>query len=272
MQSRRGMRLWLAVVCAVVVVAGCVAPAGSDGDPAATGGDADGKADRDGDAEELGFVEVDPEHSSADFRDYVGRALDLLAAHETQIGRLTYESIVAGRVKIDGFSDLTCWDFTRVQRDLEGSVELDASDYERLREARSPVVRAIHDELDGYQWGDRIYVSRGMRAEALAATLVHEVNHVLNRSEVGYYDDLPTSAFLHEYRAFYAESEFAPDRYADVELVGYVIDLYELDRTAMPEEVLAEPLTPELLPTGAAWRRRASVEDAVDVEEDCPLR
>ena len=90
----------------------------------------------------------------------------------------------------------------------------------------------------------------------LAATLVHEVNHVINRSEVGYYDDLPTSAFIHEYRAFYAEALFDPEEYEGIDLVDYVIENYELDRIEDPRQILANPLTPRLLPDAAAWRAR----------------
>jgi arylsulfatase len=73
------------------------------------------------------------------------------------------------------------------------------------------------DAIDGYQWGDRIYFafaaegSKGLAPDALAVTLVHEVNHVLNRSECSYYADVwahkvdDTLAFLEEYRAFIAE-------------------------------------------------------------------
>jgi hypothetical protein len=90
----------------------------------------------------------------------------------------------------------------------------------------------------------------------LAATLVHEVNHVINRSEVGYYDDLPTSAFLHEYRAFHAERLFDPSFYEGVDLVDYVVTQYELDRGKIAPAILASPLTPRLVPDSDAWRAR----------------
>jgi hypothetical protein len=71
----------------------------------------------------------------------------------------------------------------------------------------------IVEGLDGYQWGNRLYftLSDDMDPRALAATLVHEVNHVLNRSECSYYRNFDnhevdqTFAFLEEFRAFYAE-------------------------------------------------------------------
>ena len=113
-------------------------------------------------------------------------------------------------------------------------------------------------------WSNRIYVARGMDARHVAATLVHETNHVLNRSEVGYYDDLPTSAFIHEYRAFYVERTFEPEEYAGIDLVDFVITNYELDRAKIHPDILAHPLTPKLLPTPNAWQAR---DVSSDVEE-----
>ena len=75
---------------------------------------------------------------------------------------------------------------------------------------------ALAAELDGYMWGNRLYFrfDDALAPSALASTLVHEVNHVLNRSECSYYEDYfahevePTLAFLEEYRAFVAECVF----------------------------------------------------------------
>jgi hypothetical protein len=147
---------------------------------------------------------------------------------------------------------------------------LEAADFRRLQDPSSGVADQIAAEIDGYMWGDRVYVSLGLPAKRLAATLVHEVNHVINRSETGYFDDLPTSAFLHEYRSFHAERLFDPQSYAGVDLVDYVIDLYELDGDALPEAVRHEPLTPRLLPDTEAWAARATWDDPVDRAEDCP--
>ncbi len=229
--------------------------------------DDDGKAD----APLPAFPEVDPTHTTAAFRRYVGRALALLERHPTRLGRLTFQSIVDGRVRIDELADLTCWDFGRVRKDLAADgVRVAASAYEHLHDARSPVLRTISSQLDGYMWGNRIYVARGKTARELAATLVHETNHVLNRSDVGYYDDLPTSAFLHEYRAFDAERELDAEPYEGVDLVAHVIELYGLDRSRIPARVLDHPLTPRLLPDAAGWRARRVEDDPVEREADCP--
>lgn len=224
-------------------------------------GNAGGKAD--GSAR---FVEIDPSHTNATFRAYIHGALDELAADPRQLAQLTLRSIKDGQVKLDELSDLTCGDFLRVAKDLP-NLGIEPGDYEDLT-PRSELAAAIANELDGYMWSNRIYVSRGQETKRLAATLIHEVNHVVNRSEVGYYDDLPTSAFLHEYRAFYAESLFDPEEYEGIDLVDYVISNYELDRSMIPAEILADPLSPRLLPTANAWLER---DVASDVEEpaDC---
>jgi len=249
--------LWLSLV-----VAACT---GTPGEELDDGGASDGKGDRAGGSR---FDEVDPTHSTVTFRNYIGNALDLLAEHDTDLARLTLRSIESGLVKIDELRDLTCADFERVRADLPDA-GLTPDDRSRLHARGSAVAAALESELDGYMWSNRIYVSRGQPALRLAATLVHEVNHVLNRSEIGYYDDLPTSAFIHEYRAFYAESLFDPEEYTGVDLVDYVITNYELDRSKIKASVLANPLTPKLLPDDRAWRARRVGADVEQLPAVC---
>lgn len=255
MQPSRAMRLALALLAGL---GACAASDADDADDDAGGG----KDDR---GTSTRFVEVDPSHTNATFRGYIHGALDALDTGEP-LARSTVASIAAGHVRIDELADLTCGDFLRVANDLP-DLGLAPSDHAHLKERGSPIVKAIAAEIDGYMWSNRIYVSRGQAALRLAATLVHEVNHVVNRSEVGYYDDLPTSAFIHEYRAFHAERVIDPDFYEGVDLVAHVIELYELDRAKIDPGVLASPLTPILLPDAAAWRDRdvgADVDDPAD--------
>lgn len=83
----------------------------------------------------------------------------------------------------------------------------------------------LERELDGYQWGNRLYftIQSSTDVDALAVTLVHEVNHVLNRSECSYYQDIDAHkvdgdlAFVEEFRAFLSECTFAKDLSATVE-------------------------------------------------------
>lgn len=256
MQPTAAMLARLSILAAFVACAACAAP-GDAVDGGGTGGKTDGTGR---------FVEIDPSHSNPTFRAYIGRALDALEEHDSELAHYTLESITAGHVLIDELSDLTCGDFLRVARDLP-DLDIQPGDYEDLT-PRSELTAAIANEIDGYMWSNRIYVSRGQDATRLAATLIHEVNHVINRSEIGYYDDLPTSAFLHEYRSFYAESLFDPDSYDGVDLVDYVITNYELDRSKIPAAILADPLTPVLMPTAAEWRTR-DVDSDVEEPADC---
>ena len=224
-----------------------------------------GKDDRDA----AGFSEVDATHSTLTFRRYLESAIRRLERHPSELAQLTARAIRDRRVHLDELVDLTCWDFERARADLPAA-GLTSADYHRLHDRGSSVAKALTDELDGYMWSNRIYVSRGQATNRLAATLVHEVNHVINRSEVGYYDDLPTSAFLHEYRAFYSESLFDPEEYAGIDLVDHVIENYELDRSKIPAAVLREPLSPLLLPDAAAWQARRIQDDERDLDADCP--
>lgn len=238
------------------LVAGFIAACAAPGDE--VDDNSDGKADGTTSGR---FTEVDPTHTTATFRTYIVRGLDRLA-NGPQVGRLTLTSINSGKVEIDELADLTCADYLHVIADLP-HLGLTPADY-----GKRGIATKLEAELDGYMWSNRIYVARNLPARRLAATLVHEVNHVVNRSEVGYYDDLPTSAFIHEYRAFHLEREFVPDYYADIDLVDYVITNYQLDRSKIDPDVLASPLTPRLLPDAAAWHARRVSADAEE-EADC---
>lgn len=247
---------------ALLLFASCAStPEGGDEDEAI-----DDKGDRGGPTGR--FTEVDPTHSSKAFRTYINRALDVLAADDSELAQLTLKSIAAGYVRLDELVDLTCADFERVRADLPDA-GLTPADYAHLHDRSSPVKAAIENELDGYMWSNRIYVSRGQTAKRLAATIIHETNHVVNRSEVGYYDDLPTSAFIHEYRAFYLEAQFDPEEYEGIDLVNYVVTNYELDRAKIKASVLAHPVTERLLPTAAAWKARRPFDDVETVPATC---
>jgi hypothetical protein len=241
----------------VATLVACASPPGED-DLGADG--PDGKNDS---GTSSRFTEIDTTHTNKTFRAYIEHALDELKASDREVARYTLQSIAAGYVHIDELSDLTCADFLHVIKDLP-DLHLKPSDYADLKRRGNPTAAAITAELDGYMWSNRIYVGRGLEARHVAATLVHETNHVINRSEVGYYDDLPSSAFIHEYRAFYVERTFEPEEYAGVDLVDFVITNYELDRSKIHPEILADPLTPKLLPTPAAWQAR---DVSSDVEE-----
>ncbi|MEN9799783.1 MAG: hypothetical protein RL653_3480 [Pseudomonadota bacterium] len=162
------------------------------------------------------FTEVNPQRSSAAFRGKVEAALRLLEKSGTPTARGTVEALRSGRVKVDGFSDLTRSDYRRLARELDprGKV-LTADAFESLGREGSRAHKLVDGAIYGYMWDDRVYVSTETSTRRLAATLVHEVNHVLNRSEENYRG--AKAKLREEYRAHYAERvalgvEMTPER------------------------------------------------------------
>lgn len=154
------------------------------------------------------FLEVNPARTSSAFRRRVGAALEVLKDSGTKIGALTYEAIVTGQVLVDEIDDLSRGDYQHIRREyLKDGVTLPKDGHKQLGDHRSRVWRAITTTIDGYMWDNRVYIAPRLGAKELAATLVHEVNHVLNQSERHY--RTPQAIFIEEYRAFYAEALFA---------------------------------------------------------------
>jgi hypothetical protein len=151
------------------------------------------------------FLEVNPARSTVEFREYVGRALEHLRKGGTEIGMRTFELVTSGQVKLDELADLTRGDFNHIRKEFarEG-VDLPVEDYARLHDERAKATRAITTSVNGYMWDDRIYVARDLPVALLARTIVHEVNHVVNRSEENYRGE--KGIFVEEYRAHYAEA------------------------------------------------------------------
>ena len=183
------------------------------------------------------FCEVNLAHGSPAFRAYVGNALEVLRTSQTEIGRATFRYITAGKVKVDEMTDLTRPDFERARRTLAawGKV-VKKTDFGKLHDGRSHVARTVKEHLRGYMWDDRIYVEAGLSPQVLAATLVHEVNHVVNRSEENYRGD--TRALLEEYRAFYAEKLFAGEPITPAKakaLKASVVRDYDLGKARIAE-------------------------------------
>jgi hypothetical protein len=123
---------------------------------------------------------------------YLKPALELLSRSPALEARRTLRAIRRGRVRIQLLKDLSAADLGRVRKDLGRS---------------NLSLRTVLRSLNGYMWGDRVYVHRSLSPSQLAATLVHEVSHVLNRSEEHY--QTPLDVLREEYRAYYAEQRFA---------------------------------------------------------------
>lgn len=96
---------------------------------------------------------------------------------------------------------------------------------DRAWQGDAEVARTLDRDLAGYMWGNRLYFTLHVSTDPneLAATLVHEINHVTHRSECHYYRNLethevePDLAFVEEYRAFLSECYFTRDTSASPE-------------------------------------------------------
>lgn len=203
------------------------------------------------------FLEVNPNRTSLAFRTYVQKALDELKKSDAPIARMTFEAIVTGKVQIDDLTDLTRSDYLRMVKEFKkDGIQLDKNGWGTLGDPRSGTMRAITNEVDGYMWDDRVYVSPGRKPRDLAATLVHEVNHILNRSEEHYRTD--AAIFLEEYRAYYAEALFREEPVDDpafcLRLKERVIEDYGLDGVT-PDLLPDEPPGVFLAGPDASWGR-----------------
>lgn len=162
------------------------------------------------------FTEVNPHRTSAAFQGKVEAALRLLDKAGTAEARGTAAAIRSGAVKLDGLSDLTRTDYRRLAKEADPRGRAMTADaFETLGDARSRVSRFVNGAVYGYMWDDRVYVSTDVSTRRLAATLVHEVNHVLNHSEEHYRG--AKAQLVEEYRAHYAERvalgvEMTPER------------------------------------------------------------
>jgi len=210
-------------------------------------------------SEEPSFREVDASHSSSAFREQISNALSYLKNSPHEIAKETLRSIHLGLVHIDEICDLTLSDFKQVINDYQAEgtpLALTESDYPKLQSRESVACRVLQEHLSGYQWENRIYVSLSQSKKNLALTLVHEVNHVINRSHISYYrSDL--DAFLEEYRAFYVENIVAGYDMQDPTILKR-IKLKIVEDYGFRRELLSEvpdyPLG-VLVPTQRAWKK-----------------
>ncbi len=176
--------------------------------------------------------------------------------------RIAEGDVLLGLIESARGEDLwhMCMDYLDVVACGEGPVEDTWSGTPEL-------TKLLLENLDGYQWGNRLYFAFPETPEpaALAITLVHEVNHALNRSECSYYTDMSTHAldstlsFVEEYRAFVTECVYRRgrnatadrcDTWANSELVdrGYdtnadlslVLDPGETDTSVIAKSLFAD--------------------------------
>lgn len=161
----------------------------------------------------------------ADAHGILGAALTELArvgvegssGRQRRLATETLARIETGAVRLDAIERARGMDLWHMCKDLDAHDACrggpPSGEEAAAFEGDDALLAALATDLDGYMWGDRLYFrfDAALEPSALAATLVHEVNHVLNRSECSYYADYfahevdATLAFLEEYRAFVAE-------------------------------------------------------------------
>ena len=226
------------VLTSVLLLVGCAQPAVLDGGEGASSAAA--KADR-GDGPQTAV-----DHALQHLRDV---AKDGELNLQRQLAGETLARISAGDVWIGNMDQAAGIDLWHMCMDLVPEA-CGPRPTENKWDGTSFVRDTVLRELDGYQWGDRLYFALADHTDVklLAATLVHEVNHVLNRSECSYYKDLDshevdvTYAFVEEFRAFYAECWFVRGAQANVENCrAYALDNLEergYDMAANFEELM----------------------------------
>ncbi len=139
------------------------------------------------------------------------------------LARLTVERIGAGDVLLGSIAGARGVDRWHMCKDfaLPACKGAPPDPADRTWTGDASLGAKLEAELAGYQWGNRVYftITESLDPAELAATLVHEVNHVANRSECHYYKNVdahtvdPNAAFVQEFRAFLAEcyvAEAAP--------------------------------------------------------------
>ena len=203
------------------------------------------------------FSEIRPGKTSNSLRRYIKRALKVLSKNDSPIAKHTLKSIKEGRVKIGLLRDLTKNDYKKILLDLKRNgkrTKLTLKDYKKIRSKNSAVLKEISRQFGGYMWDDRIYVARGLPARTLAKTLIHEVNHVINKSHIGYYTS-ETNAFIEEYRAFYVEALYESSKKPNKKncslIKKMVIDLYHFKKVSLSDIPDIPPGI--LIPTTYAW-------------------
>lgn len=222
------------------------------------------------------YTEVQPEHPvPAVVNEKLRAALQVISTTSTtatsapriRLANETLARIQDGLVRIDTLEDAIPEDLYHMCRDYMLDACLTPLADPSTFQADQATVDFLFKSLAGYMWGDRIYLTIDASTDpaVLAATLVHESNHVLNRSECSYYTDLESQmvddkkAFLEEYRAFATEYVFqnedadkdpnAANMYASKTLVdlgyGFTTTITDIAGQDPPESVVASLLADE---------------------------
>jgi hypothetical protein len=200
------------------------------------------KADRGSDSDDLTFWYVDADRPVSETdANHIFNGMQVLAdmANEgrgirSDLAVLTLARIADGSVKVGSLATARGWDLWHICKDLEHAVCATGEPDDDWA-GNADLIARLLDDLDGYMWGNHLYFAFGDSVDSrnLAGTLVHEVNHALNRSECSYYTDITahkvdqTLAFIEEFRAFMTEC-YLDTPEADIKLcANYAADTVE---------------------------------------------
>lgn len=225
----RGMRVFSVLVSGLLLVA-C----------AGSAGEGDGASEDDIAKRSRRYVDVSAEAPMTGVpRDKILRALAKIdrVAREAKsplrraLAIETLARIEAGDVllgSIEAARGIDRWHMCKdeAQKACEGAMP--APD-DRTWTGDAALARKLEKDLAGYQWGNRIYftLSNATDIDELAATLVHETDHVANRSECSYYRVIdahvvdPDPAYVEEFRAFFSECIFGDEAATNAKCSAY---------------------------------------------------
>ena len=248
-----------ALLAALILACGGGAPEVLEGSAI---GESAGQSDKADKTDEAYSIQTPHEDASLseDAQEQMQAALEILAGVaanggtllQQELARETLARITESDVLIGAIRDARGVDLWHMCKDYQlpacEDMERPDADWLGTEELRSTLI----EELDGYMWGNRLYFQFGSEqdAESLAATLVHEVNHALNRSECSYYSDLDahvvdnTLAFVEEYRAFFAECFYTHGNTANLDTC-HEQTLTDLEERGYPLVADLSPLLPD---------------------------
>lgn len=139
-----------------------------------------------------------------------------------------------GRATALPFCAMTPEHFEHFKKDADLSAFGSTPDeqYRRLRAGETKGMKAVHEQLYGYMWDDKIYIASNMTQKGTLETLAHEVRHVLRKAHVRNFNDQRVTC-VEELEAARAEqlvhkATLTPEE--DRALLDRVQELYELDK------------------------------------------
>lgn len=187
---------------------------------------------------------------------WLKRPLELLKNASHPLGPMTYQSLCQGKAEVGTLADILEQDYLHILNDFKiykTNTWLRGKHFQALSKGDSKTLHELERHIDGYMWDNRLYISAKETPQLMAQTLVHEVNHVLNRSELHYYDS-HASAFREEVRAFKAEEMFRLGRELTPKemqkIKGRVLKDYGLTVANQGRDVMIDGL---LLPNEKHW-------------------